>query len=385
MSQLSLSGRIVEQLELNENFSSQRKRFLAAGADSQLIDAAFQRFKRLKDKGLLSLEQKDIDRYKSLEELQQVLSSLSTVKTKTQQKKEQKVAGAELVYENAEYRVYHITTYEASRLYGKGTKWCISGNSRQAFYDYSAKDSVYFVIPRSDDSADKYAVLQGAKRRRVYNSEDKIVRYKKGMFGVPLEVFSFKADDMPDPKEGQVHSLLHYAENVIKRRWPEAEERILSTPFLARVYARDVIKGRWPELEAIIVNSADDAYEYAKHTLKRRWPEAEPAIMTDPLVAKYYAIEVIKGRWPEAEPAILSSNSVNMPSVAMNYAWNILQRRWPEAEPKIAADPYAAVMYADNVIKGRWPEAERAIRGSKYAGSYARSFLPGGKWPEEQA
>ena len=147
MSQLSLSGRIVEQIELNENFSSQRKRFLAAGADSQLIDAAFQRFKQLKDKGLLSLEQKDIDRYPSLEKLQAVIAEKSGTKTKTQQRKEQKVAGAELVYEDTRYRVYHIMTQEASKLYGKGTNWCISTDKDNRFYYVTLQGTVYMAMP----------------------------------------------------------------------------------------------------------------------------------------------------------------------------------------------------------------------------------------------
>ena len=95
-----------------------------------------------------------------------------------------------------------------------------------------------------------------------------------------------------------------YAEDVIKGRWPEAEETIIKDPIWAYRYAKYVIGGRWPEAEETISKSPEWAYHYASNVLNRRWPEAEETIIKDPIWAYEYAYFVIKGRWPEAEEAI---------------------------------------------------------------------------------
>lgn len=46
--------------------------------------------------------------------------------------------------------------------------------------------------------------------------------------------------------------LVWYARNVIKGRWPEAEELVTTDPYLAYEYALHVIKGRWIEVEGIL-------------------------------------------------------------------------------------------------------------------------------------
>ena len=350
MSQLSLSGRIVEQLELNENFSSQRKRFLAAGADSQLIDAAFQQFKQLKDKGLLSLEQKDIDRYSTLEELQQVLSSLSTVKTKTQQKKERKVAGAELVYEDDSWKVYHITTEKAAKLYGKGTKWCISAEENNQFNDYDM-NTIYIAV-KTQTGAKRAVLVKVDGDTVVYDERDDVVNMTSDM---PKSVFKVRELPRPDPSTADQMQLVKYAKHVIKGRWPEAEPAIMTDPDAAGLYANDVIKGRWPEGEWAIAQDPGWATLYAMSVLKRRWPEAERYLVHGGDHAVVYAEKVIKGRWPELEAVIVSEGAV-----AADYAMSVLKRRWPEAEP--------------------------AIKKCRFHGvEYAKQFLPGGKWPEERA
>jgi len=96
----------------------------------------------------------------------------------------------------------------------------------------------------------------------------------------------------------------HYALNILKDRWPEAEPYILKNEIIIIEYITNVIKERWPEAELIIMKDPYNAYLYAYRILKRRWPEAEPYIMKDPPIALNYARFVIQGRWPEAEPYI---------------------------------------------------------------------------------
>jgi len=49
--------------------------------------------------------------------------------------------------------------------------------------------------------------------------------------------------------ERAAYWLYWYARDVIKDRWPEAEEYIKKDPKHAYWYARDIIKNRWHEAE----------------------------------------------------------------------------------------------------------------------------------------
>jgi len=155
-------------------------------------------------------------------------------------------------------------------------------------------------------------------------------------------------------------------------RRPEDEPAIMQNPGKAYHYAKDVIKGRWPEAEPYIIQGAKSIIQsgksmsdsigisilvgYARDVIGGRWPEAEPVIMKNPEYAYQYARDVIEGRWPEAEPYIRQD-----PVWALFYAQKVIGGRWPEAEPEIMKNPQSAYQYARDVIQGRWPEAEPVI------------------------
>ena len=191
---------------LEESFSTQKKRFVADGADPELVDAAFSMFKQLKQKNLLEPEEKDIDRYKSLDQLEQMLATKRGAVSKTQQKQQAKVEGADLVFENDLWRVYHITTYEASVLYGKGTKWCISGKTaagRDYFQDYASNLTIYFAIPKTDEN-EKIAVA-------VHPDDD-------------MEIFDTADDEIPELPEGLPGHVFEFIEPEIEPPEPEPED-----------------------------------------------------------------------------------------------------------------------------------------------------------------
>ena len=59
-------------------------------------------------------------------ELEQFVSNLESTKSKTKSTKDI-AEGATLIGENDYWKVYHITTFEAARKYGRDSKWCITG------------------------------------------------------------------------------------------------------------------------------------------------------------------------------------------------------------------------------------------------------------------
>jgi len=106
---------------------------------------------------------------------------------------------------------------------------------------------------------------------------------------------------------------------IHQERDPLFEARLLGlrVPSALCFYIIDVVKERWPEAEEFIKDS-DWAYEYANSVIKDRWPEAEPYILKNARITYLYARNVIKGRWPEAEKALIARD--NSPyDVAGNY------------------------------------------------------------------
>ena len=106
-------------------------------------------FKQNKNK-IKEIEKRDIQYWEKQtpEDFTEFVNNLSQVKSNTQQKVEQKTSGADLIYEDDEWLVYHIKTEEASKLLGKGTKWCISAKNNNYFNSYVDDVTFYFFISK---------------------------------------------------------------------------------------------------------------------------------------------------------------------------------------------------------------------------------------------
>jgi len=96
----------------------------------------------------LKASEKDINSYKTLKDLQLALSKL-TVKSKTQQKEEVKTKEADIVFENEKVIVIEPKSHKASRLYGKGTKWCTSMKEPNYWDEYTFAKNVTFYYALS--------------------------------------------------------------------------------------------------------------------------------------------------------------------------------------------------------------------------------------------
>lgn len=94
--------------------------------------------------------------------------------------------GAKLIYSDNDWKVYRITSYEASCKYGANTKWCISGskrwaangNGRSYWDEYSKDDGVafYFFI-RSNDEKYALSVYPDGNHYEIFDSKDVSVPY----------------------------------------------------------------------------------------------------------------------------------------------------------------------------------------------------------------
>lgn len=88
------------------------------------------------------------------EDLKSYLDDLNSTKSKSATKRED-LEGAKLVAENSFYKCYHITTYEASVIMGRGAKWCISMKDDAGYWkSYISKGiKFYFFIGKDEKLA----------------------------------------------------------------------------------------------------------------------------------------------------------------------------------------------------------------------------------------
>jgi hypothetical protein len=141
---------------------------------------------------------------KSVWELEAVVSNLENTKSKRQAERELADAGATLVAENAYWKVYHITTFEAAQKYGRDTNWCITGINDYGdkyWKDYTINRGIsfYFYItkgrydPRGTDSKFALAVIPGKHDSQwnhdgyiqIYNQQDRLVNEIPNAVDIP--------------------------------------------------------------------------------------------------------------------------------------------------------------------------------------------------------
>lgn len=95
--------------------------------------------------------------------------------------------GAKLLYDDEEWEVYKITTYPAAQYYGKGTKWCITGNypghqdRGESYFNGYIRDNnldggYYFYINKTDPTK-KFCLLQDNDNevRSIWDAPDTMI------------------------------------------------------------------------------------------------------------------------------------------------------------------------------------------------------------------
>ncbi len=159
---------------LIESKADQRKLIDYAGEDVAKL------FFSLKDR--LKSPENDIYYWLKRKEPYELKNRLSQLQgTQTRREKDEEASeGAELIYNKDGWKVYHITTYEASAKYGKNTQWCISGSKRWSngeegegyFNDYISKGVEFYFYIKSND--EKYALAYTPQNGnyQVFNATD---------------------------------------------------------------------------------------------------------------------------------------------------------------------------------------------------------------------
>lgn len=86
---------------------------------------------------------------KDTDELKDFLNNLSATKTR-KEKSDTARQGAEKLYSDDKWDVLKINTFEASKKYGKGTTWCITGEESGYVDDFDDSENYYWQRYRDD-------------------------------------------------------------------------------------------------------------------------------------------------------------------------------------------------------------------------------------------
>ena len=111
--------------------------FMSRGADT------LARFQKLKVKQQLKPEHRDINRFKSLQDFEQVVASYPEVEEQNVDKGQ-----ANLILDNTNLRVIQPLDEAAAKYYGQGTKWCTAAKNNNMFNSYNKRGPLYIIIPK---------------------------------------------------------------------------------------------------------------------------------------------------------------------------------------------------------------------------------------------
>ena len=139
-----------------------------------------------------NLEKKDINQYKSIDELNRALD-YSRIKEEEKQLSSQ----AQKVYEDDKFLVVKPQTEEASCKYGSNTKWCVTSKGSGHFGRYTAgRQSLYFIINKAKSTNANYAKVaihfDDEGNLRYWDTQDSPMTQRE------IDVFEYAFPEMID-------------------------------------------------------------------------------------------------------------------------------------------------------------------------------------------
>jgi len=293
--------------------------------DLEAATDALSRFMELRKQRLLIGQRADINSYKSIRELEDVVGTVGqSVQAATNAEKNKAIEESKIVFNNKEVTIIQPLTKYAACYFGAESEWCTAWGYEKGrhptrtnmFASYIDRGPIYILEP-------KQPIHQGE-------------RYQ-------IQMASNQYMDEKDRNIGLV---------AIVRRFPSIEKFLITSSSFdamsAYSFCRQIGK-RVPELEEIIAAELTPAYWYAQDVIHGRWPEAEPIFATDPQYSYVYARNVLDGdRFELGEKAIAESAEYSYV-----YARNVLDGdRFELGERAIASDPEYAVKYMKYVLNG---------------------------------
>lgn len=165
------------------------------------------------------IENKDILSYKNFSEVSEAISEAGLIKSRGKAKKE-----IQVLFEDDVYLIFKPLSFDASKVYGSGTKWCTT--QEPYFYRYADKGVLIYVINKQKNQ--KFGIYYDM-RESYYNN---IISPKKTIIGRLSSVlgekknsnFLEKTVSEDNSQNSEMRSIFNFAENF--SAWTDWDEKI---------------------------------------------------------------------------------------------------------------------------------------------------------------
>ena len=136
------------------------------------------KFDLLANKNLI--KNKDIYYYKNVEELEDIIEK-SPDKSKIEQEKHTKKTEAKIILDNDHYFIVEPLTWEASKIYGKGTRWCTAQEDSNTYWQSEVKDikARMFYVRNKTLNIDNLEYKVAIHVPIYYLDKNKTIKYKE--------------------------------------------------------------------------------------------------------------------------------------------------------------------------------------------------------------
>ena len=154
----------------------------------QSVNKDFERILINQIDGLIKLEEY-INSQIITEIIQKIDDKNTNKKKKKNNEKEKKVLGEKdvnIILDNEDVIIYHPTTENGSKYYGKNTRWCTASENGNMFESYNKDDPIYII--ESKKTKQKYQIHRESKQ--CMNEKDKAVSIRKIINNINNEEFT---------------------------------------------------------------------------------------------------------------------------------------------------------------------------------------------------
>lgn len=286
--------------------------------DAGKIRETLEQFQQLSRKPQFQGE-KDLNRYASYADLVRTLEANIEVKTKGEQVRAAQTAGTELLNQAGDLALYQVTTSQAAAKLFRHTKWCVRVPA--VFEKYVDAGGTFYYLEKAGDpfkllyfpAADRHKRVNALVRQRIRDGWDEENAYEDVDEAIPppqcMDVYdeptgldefqaagvdvsaAWKDWDFRDSYVSSQIEKIHEGEESIedvRRRLKVVEPYILKMGTTQEIvhYAESVLQRRWPEGERAMQRF------FAKETRKKQ-PNAHQIWFME-----LYAIRFLKKQWP---------------------------------------------------------------------------------------
>ena len=240
-----------------------------AKTDHSRIKDTLQNFEKYKGK----LDQKDINHYRSLDDIDSATKPHSGMAASNKQVKQQvKTTGSKVVYADDKVTVRRLDTFGAAKLYGANTKWCTSSSEQD--FNYCKRKGKLFVVHTPEGKIQYHPATGEMKDARDEPTEhsDLVNHYpnltKVSAFKNPNHFSAHHFITDPTEKENHLDRLMSHKDEQVRRAVAttssERAGKLVSDP---SGHVRSEV-ARYPEHATRLIADPDRAVsDMAKKTL----------------------------------------------------------------------------------------------------------------------